>query len=692
MNFYPTDADIHLEFDKIKKLIVQNCRSASSSAMAQNIKPVRNTVQLHLLLEQCNEFKNILQYKAPFPDTSFNDISRDIKMLFVQGSVLTPEQFGNIRSVSALVNNIIHFFTEKQKQYPALSKITEKVYITHEIIDAINQIIDMHGEVKSSASKELGLIRIELSSKRRESERKFRVFVNNLRKLGWLRQNEENFYNGRRVLSVLTEHKRDVKGLIHGSSETGKTVFIEPSETIQINNEIAELEQDEKKEIYRLLRQLTNDLRAFKELIQHYQEALTIIDFTRAKALLAYQLNAHLPTIEKQPILRLVNAFHPLLFLQNKQQHKATVPLNIELHAGQRILVISGPNAGGKSVTLKTVGLLQIMLQSGLTIPVAEGSVMSLFNNIFSDIGDSQSIEYELSTYSSRLVKMKYFLEHANRRTLVLIDEFGTGSDPELGGAIAEVVLEELASKKVMGIITTHYSNIKILAQNLHSVCNASMDFDAQTLLPKYQLIIGQPGSSFTFEVAQKTGIPSNILERARKKVNRDKLKLNNLLSSLQKEKDKVNKQLKELKAKEEQANSALIKYEQLTEKLHQKLEINKAQNEEKSRLSELGKKLNILSTDWNNVKNKKDVIQKFVGLMTAEKKKSIVRESESRKEQRRQKILKVKKEQIKVGSTVKLIGTQQSGIVEEIKKEKAKIVFGDIISIVSLENLELCD
>ena len=690
MDFFPIDTDKQFEFDKVKQLVMQHCRCAPSRELAIQIKPIKNVDRLLLLLSQCDEYKRIVEHKMHFPDSTFTDLSKEIALLYIQGSVIGEESFSNIRSVSDTVNTIIVFLTDKQKLYPSLFKLIENLYITNEIIDSINQIIDIHGEVKSSASKELGEIRRDLSLKRRESDRRFRSFVNDLKKLGWLRDNEENFYNGRRVLSVLAEHKRDVKGLVHGSSDTGKTSFIEPYNTIEINNEIADLEQSEKREVYRLLKQLTDEIRPHKELIKNYQNTLTQIDFTRAKALLAIDINGRLPQIERQPTIKFVNAKHPLLLLQNKQNKKDTIPLNLHLDTHNRIVIISGPNAGGKSITLKTVGLLQIMLQSGLLVSAAEGSVMSLFQQIHSDIGDSQSIEYELSTYSSRLVKMKYFLEHANRRTLVLIDEFGTGSDPELGGAIAEVILEELAKKKAFGIVTTHYTNIKLVAENLHGVTNACMIFDAETLQPKYELLVGQPGSSYTFEVAQKIGLPKEILDRAGKKIQREKLKLNNMLGTLQKEKQKLSHRIEELKKQEEKAAQSSLNYENLTEKIQIKIERDKEKNEEITRMAELGRRLNLLSVEWDKATQKKEVIQKFVGLMTAEKKKKLEKIAEEKRSKKKEKTIAKKMEQIKVGSTVRLFNSKQTGIVEEISKNKAKVIFGDIKSSVSIENLEL--
>ncbi len=690
MDFYPVDTAQQFEFDKVINYILVHCRCQPSRELVKQIKPVKNTERLLLLLQQTNEYKITLEHRIPFPDTTFTDLSKVIALLHIQGSVLTAEQFCMIRSVSDTVNTIIAFLNEKQKQFPALYVLVAKLYITSDIIHKINAIIDIQPEVKSSASKELTFVRNELSSKRRESDRRFRSFVNDLKKLGWLRDNEENFYNGRRVLSVLAEHKRDVKGLVHGSSDTGKTTFIEPYSTIEINNEIAELEQQEKREIFRLLRQLTEQTKPYYNLIKNYQEALVQIDFTRAKALFSIEISAILPQIEKQPVIRLKQARHPLLYLQNIQVNKTTVPLNIHINTQNRIIVISGPNAGGKSITLKTVGLLQIMLQSGLLVSVSEDSTMSLFQQLYSDIGDSQSIEHELSTYSSRLLKMKYFLEHVTRRTLVLIDEFGTGSDPELGGAIAEVLLEELTAKKAFGLITTHYTNIKLLAEKLTGVQNACMIFDAETLQPQYELQVGRPGSSYTFEVAQKIGLPVSILNRAKKKIKTDKLKLNTMLGTLQKEKQKLSLLQQHHIEQEKKATEALKIYQNFIQKLEKKTTQNREKQEEHNKLLELGRRLNILSEEWEKSKVKKEVIQKFVSLMTSEKKKKLEKKSAESRAKNKEKVIAKKLQEIKPGSIVRLFNSKQTGEVIEIKRNKAKVMFGDIKSIVSLENLEL--
>lgn len=677
------------EFDKLRKLVEENCRNASSKRLAKALAPIEDRDACRLELEQLNEFTGLLRTKAAVPDTLFQDFEQECNMLSIDGSVLTEKQLLNIKLVSITVNDVIRFLSTKADLFPALQLLISNVYKTDDIIKGIDQIIDEMGFVRSSASKELAEIRSELSKKNREADKKFRQLVNQLNKLGWLRENEANFYNGRRVLPILSEFKRDVKGLVHGSSDTGKTTFIEPQDTVLLNNEIAELESAEKREIFRLLRKLTAELRPYALLIKEYHILLTKLDFIRAKAYLCVDMNAHLPTIEKEACISLHNAVHPLLFLQNKAQGKRTVPMTIDLDRKQRIIIISGPNAGGKSIALKTVGMVQLMLQSGLLIPCSDKSKISFFNTLLVDIGDSQSIENALSTYSSRLVAMKQFLQVANGRTLFLIDEFGTGTDPELGGAIAEVILEELTRKQAFGIITTHYTNIKLLADNLKGVVNACMLFNPETLEPKYELVVGQPGSSYTFEVAEKIGLPKYIIDKAGEKVRTEKLKLNRLLADVQREKNKLTEQVTKLEEQTKATQKEAGKYEQLQAKLNEKLERSKENQEEINKFVELGRKFNAIAEDWQHNKDKKAVIKRFVDSVTAEKHKKQYQLALEKKEQTKEKIIARVKKKIQVGGKVRILKSHQTGIVQEIVKDKARVVFGNINSTISLENLE---
>lgn len=665
------------------------CRSRLSRQRAEELAPIGHRDTLTKILRQTDEYKQNLSRQGYFPDTSFEDFETEAGLLLISGSTLVEEQFSRIRSASLTVNSILRFLAERKDSFPFLTELASIVYQTDEIIVMIDEVIDIHSQVKNSASPELAHIRSQLFSKRREADKRFRSFIVEMKKKGWLRDNEENFFNNRRVLAVPSEYKRDVRGLIHGKSDSGKTTFIEPESLVELNNEISELEQDEKNEVRRLLRELTDRLRIHKELIRAYHQFLTDLDFIRAKAIFAIDIKGNLPILEKNSTVELYDAVHPLLYLQNRAQNKEVIPLNLKLDQQKRILIISGPNAGGKSITLKTVGLLQLMLQSGLLVSANERSHMCFFNHFMADIGDSQSIEYALSTYSSRLIRMNHFLRSANNRTLILIDEFGTGTDPELGGAIAEVVLEEINKKQAFGILTTHYTNIKLLADQLKGVMNGSMLFEPETLQPKYRLIIGQPGSSYTFEVAEKIGLPEHVINRAKQKVQRDKLKLNTMLSNLHKQKNQLEKEIAELKKQQEKTEEASGRYTRLSEKLEEKLERDQEKREELRKLAELGRRLQSLSVDWEKTKDKKEIIKKFVGIMTAEKKKKAAENTPDKIEKRKKALVEKLRQEITVGSRVRMLKGKLIGTVENIKKDVIYVNFGTMMAKVAIENLE---
>lgn len=677
------------DFNQVKLLIENAARTKGSKLLAKSILPThrKNAAEL---LQQTAELHSTVINKSPFPDTFFEDFETESNLLFIEGSVLIEKQFLSIKAAAEISLHIVKFLKDRAELFPALYLLFVDCLPCRELIKAIDVIIDEQATVRSSASKELAHIRQELDGKRREVDRKFRNYITHLKKQGWLRDSEESFYNGRRVLSVVAEHKRDVKGIIHGSSETGRTAFIEPIDNVELNNDIIELEQEEKREVFRVLKQLTQEIRTHKELIKNYYIALTHLDFTRAKALVAIDMNACLPKLNTQSTIKLVKAYHPLLYLQNKNFNKNTIPLSVSLDNKSRILVISGPNAGGKSVSLKTIGLLQIMLQSGLLVSCATESEMCFFNDLFVDIGDSQSIENELSTYSSRLVKTKLFLEKCNSRSLVLIDEFGTGTDPELGGAMAETVLEELNKKQALGILTTHYTNVKVRAEKLAGVINGSMLFDVNSLLPTYQLSVGQPGSSYTFEVAEKIGFPKELIQQAKAKVSDEKIKLNQILVTIQKEKNAITNQLNKLREKEKQLAFEREMYDDLALKLENKLLSTTEKQTEIGRLADMGKKLKLLAEEWENSKDKKGVIQKFVNTVTAEKKLKSAENTAEKREKRKQKAIQQVLLTICVGAQVRLINTKLVGEVIEVKKTTAKVIFEDKMSTVSLENLQV--
>lgn len=692
MFIYPENTIEELEFSRIREEVEKYCRVPESKEMAHQMAPVKHHESLMNTLHETEELMILFKNKAPFPDSEFVSISREVSLLQIQGSVLTEQQFTNIRNVAVTANQLLVYFENRSEQLTWLNGLCANIYKTTAVADAINKIIEEHEPyVKSSASKELYEIRKDLSAKRRESEKKFKSFLNEMKRLGWLRESEESFYNGRRVIAVMAEYKREVKGIIHGSSETGKTSFVEPVNTVEINNEIVSLEQAEKKEVFKLLRSLTDELRAHKDLVKGYNTFLCKLDFTRAKAKFAVELNCILPEISSQPELHLIKAYHPVLLLKNKKNGKKTEPITLRLDKQQRILIISGPNAGGKSITLKTAGLLQLMLQSGMPVPLQEGSRMGLFQHLFTDIGDSQSIEYELSTYSSRLLKAKYFLTAANRRSLILIDELGTGSDPDLGGAIAEAIMEELLDRNATCLVTTHYTNIKMLAENRKGIVNACMQFDADTLLPRYILEIGKPGSSYTFEVAEKIGLPEHIIKNARKKVNKGKLKFDSILAGLQKEQQEFRAMKLQLEKEEGLTQEVRARLEKTQEKINRKLEADREKAEEASRLIELGKKMQNLTLAADKGTARKEVVAKFMQVVTAEKRKKMEKVAAEKDEKRKKKKASKVLAAIEVGSKVRLMNGGKPGIVESIHKGKVRVIFGSIKSVVALENLVPC-
>lgn len=693
MYIFPEDSEEKLEFPHIRGRIRDYCRLQSAMETAASLQPFRSYPEAQVALEETAEYLSILQNGSYFPDSHIEEISRELALLRTPGSVLAEKQVMDIRLCIFTAGTILRFLSDKTTVHPALCRMSASSERLEFVVDLIDSILDPHGVVKSSASPELASIRRDLDRKRREHDRIFNSLLQKLRRADLLSETGESYMNGRRVLSFYSEHKRENRGIIHGSSNTGKVTYIEPSETIELNNDITLLESEEKREIRRIMKDLTAALRSSAEAITAQFHFMIRLDFTRAKALYGREINAVVPFVHSRPSTTLVNAFHPVLLEQNKRLSKPVVPLNISLSQGNSILVISGPNAGGKSIALKTTGLLQMMIQSGLAIPAAPQSDMGWYRNLMTDIGDAQSIEYELSTYSSRLKRMKHFLQRAGKHTLILIDEFGTGTDPELGGALAEVILEELSASGCFGIITTHYNNIKIAGEKLPNVQNGCMLFDDDTLNPLYRLETGKPGSSYTFVIAEKSGIPKAIVNRAKSKTDRKKLKLDQLLNEIQVQKAKLEEQLKEAHKLQEKAKQSEQKYQDLFEKFRVKMEKLKGEREEEQKLIELGKRLQGLTEEWEKEKDKKKVIAGFVKVAGREKARKIEEKKKASEGKRKEKQIEKKLAVLKVGSTVRLNGGgRQTGVVEEINGKKAVVLFGSIRTIAGVEQLEVLD
>jgi DNA mismatch repair protein MutS2 len=614
-------------------------------------------------------------------------------MLSIPGAVLSGDEFIEIRKLAELMKNIFRWFDgEKRKVYNGLAGIIEGSHYEKAIAEMIDDILDEDGHVKDNASNELQSIRMNLYRKRNDLRRVFEKIVAKLNKQGYLADIEESFLNGRRVVAVYAEQKRTVKGILHGESESRRTSFIEPEETIELNNDIYSLENDEKREVYRLLRELTSDLSVYTSLLSAYHSIAGEYDFIRAKAKLALDLNAEFPVVGDKAVVHLENAFHPLLYLYNRKADKPTLPVSLSLDEEHRILVISGPNAGGKTVTLKTVGLLQMMVQSGLLVPVHPSSKFGVFKQLLIHIGDTQSLEFDLSTYSSHLKNMKHFMEVANGKTLFFIDELGSGSDPNLGGAFAEVILQELVKKHSYGIVTTHYLNLKLMASKTPGILNGAMAFDEENLMPLYRLNIGKPGSSYTFAIAERIGLNRSLIDRARKMVDEDHFRLDKLLNRTEQDLhnlEKKEKELHQLMNENEQLKKEM-KHTMDREKHNQQVELLKHQNkvseERLAYLKEMERKLKQIVIDWRKEEDKNKVIRNISALLFNKQEKKAVSKMQKQLES---KFIEIAGE-IKIGEKVKMKKGHQVGEVIGMKGKKAVVKIGILPMQVDIKDLVL--
>jgi DNA mismatch repair protein MutS2 len=705
-----------LEFDTILQTISGRCNTDLGKHKALEIKPFSAKEELMDSLLQTSEYLSSFSNNNAIPNHGFETITPEIKLLAIEDSFLEVSSFRKIATISETVNLLLIFLKKFQDYYPKIYQKSSAIELTKIIIQKIDEIVDKYGEIKDNASPDLVEIRRNISSVRGKVNQSFGMALSQYNSLGYLDDIKESIIENRRVLAVLAMYRRKVKGSILGNSKTGSIAYVEPETTLKYSRELNNLEYEEREEIIKIIKKLTNEIRPFTELLIYYQEFLSDIDVIAAKAKYANDINAILPKITEEKRLFYRDAFHPILFLTNKLKKEITYPQTIEFNSDNRIIVISGPNAGGKTISMKTVGLLQLMLQSGILIPVHERSETFLFDRILTDIGDNQSIENHLSTYSYRLKNMNYFLKKCNSKTLFLIDEFGTGSDPELGGALAETFLEEFYHREAYGIITTHYSNLKMLANELPFATNANMLFDERSLEPMYKLILGQAGSSFTFEVAQKNGIPFGLINRAKKKIEGGKVRFDKTIATLQKERSKLEKTSLNLKEEEVKAREESKKMESINAKIQEKLERYQELYDANQRLIYIGQKIDDISEKYFNNKDKKVLIGEFLKMVEIEnskRKKSTIKEKKEKEIIQKQvveevkvkveEIRKVKKEKkikaqqipekpkviLKVGDRVRMTDGKAIGTIDKIERNKATVNYGIFTSKVSLEELE---
>ena len=704
-----------LEFDIVVDNILSYCVTTHGKEKLKSLFPSSNFDQINFSLNLVSEYLSSLENDNNFPNHFFESISKEIKIIQIDNSQLDIDSFRKIKTVVELTILHIKFLKKFKNYYVNIYELTKDLNIVKEIVIEINSIIDKYGFIKDNATNDLLNIRTNINSTKSKIRQSFSSALNSNNSLGYLDEIKESLIDNRRVLAVKAMYRRKVKGQMMGSSKTGIIVYIEPQETLIQSRKLQDFLYDENEEIKKILKNLTSFLQPYCATLTNYQNYLTDIDVIYAKAKYANEINGIKPNISSERITSIKNAYHPLLYSSNVKLNLKTYPQSISLNNNKRIIVVSGPNAGGKSITLKTIGLLQLMLQSGILIPVHHSSQMCVFDNIISDIGDNQSIENQLSTYSYRLKNMNSFLKKCNSKTLFLIDEFGTGSDPELGGALAEIFLEVFYERKSFGVITTHYSNLKLLANELPHMSNANMQFNDKTLEPTFNLVLGQAGSSFTFEVAQKNGIPYSIINRAKKKIERGKVRFDATIAKLQKQRVQLDKTANSLKQEEDKFKKENEKLNLTNDKIKSKLVNYQELFDSNQRMINVGNKLNDISERYFNNGKKRILISEILNLVDTlnskrkktnfskvklEKKKVkktkevLDKELQSiRKEKKKNKLKPVKKfinVIFKVGDKVRIEGSSTVGIIDNIEKNNAVINYDTFTTKTNLSKLEI--
>lgn len=707
---YPQNFEEKIGFDKIRGLICDRCLSTLGSERVAGMQFQTSFDTIDRLLHETEEFTHILQTEDNFPADYFFDIRSSLQRIRIEGTFLDETELFNLRRSLETIRHIVGFFiNEEESPYPHLQALAGNVVVFPQLLSRIDQIIDKFGHVKDNASTELSQIRRELNRTLSSISRSLNMILRNAQSEGIVdKEVSPTLREGRLVIPVIPAYKRRIKGIVHDESASGKTVYIEPAEVVEANNRIRELEGEERREIIRILTLFTDELRPHLAEIAHSYEFLADIDFIRAKALFAIEINALLPHFENCRQIEWYHAIHPLLFLSLKKQNKQVVPLDIALTPQQRILLISGPNAGGKSVCLKTTGLLQYMLQCGLLIPVYENSHTGIFNHIFIDIGDEQSIENDLSTYSSHLTNMKFFVKNCNESSLLLIDEFGGGTEPQIGGAIAEVLLDRFNRKKAFGVITTHYQNLKQFAEDTQGIVNGAMLYDRHMMQPLFKLSIGNPGSSFAIEIARKIGLPEDVIADASEKVGSDYIDMDKYLQDIVRDKRYWENKRQNIRHREKQLEEITQRYadnlqeiekerkrilkeakqkaEQLIAESNARIENTirtiKEAEAEKEKTKMARQELHSFKKGLQKNDENDDTISRKIAKIKAKEEKKNHSKKEADAETS-------KTTTISVGDAVCLKGQTTVGEISAIQGNKATVIFGHIKSSVHIERLE---
>lgn len=721
---YPSNFEQKIEFDQIRQLLKNKCLSSLGEESVDNLTFSSDFETIFKQIQQTNEFVSILREESSFPDQYFYDIRPSLKRIRIEGLYLNEQELFDFCRSLQTIQDILSFFQkavneEASPSYPFLMELTESVATFPQLIKAIHSILDKYGKIKDTASVELARIRRELANTTNSISHSLERILRSAQADGFVEKDvTPTMRDGRLVIPVLPGLKRKIKGIVHDESASGRTVYIEPSSVVEANNKVRELENEERKEIIRILVNFSDRIKPYiPDLINSYQ-FLSVIDFIRAKGLFAIETESIAPTLENKQLIEWNQAIHPLLAKSLAKNNRKVVPLDIVLNKQQRILLISGPNAGGKSVCLKTVGLLQYMLQCGLLIPVHESSSAGIFESLFIDIGDEQSIEDDLSTYSSHLTNMKIMLRKTTPESLILIDEFGGGTEPQIGGAIAQAILKRLNERETFGVITTHYQNLKFFAEDNEGIVNGAMLYDRHRMEALYQLQIGNPGSSFAVEIARKIGLPEDVIQEASDLVGTEYVNADKYLQDIVRDKRYWEKKRLNIRRQERQLEDSINKYHHQIEDLHTKEKeiINKAKEDAQRLLSESNAKIENTIRIIKEEQAEKELTRKVRAELEQHKKEledfshndrnDIARKMEQIKAKQERKAKKRKEKDqspttkkpasqersLAVGDTVRIKGQQTIGELLEIKDNNAVVLYGQIKMNVKLNRLEASD
>lgn len=684
---YPANFEEKIGFDQIRAVLLEDCLSETGREVILGLGFTASADRIRRETGRISEFMNILAEGLPFPAQDYLDLLPVLHRLRTPGSFILTEELHDLRTSLSTILTALQFFRKSGPgKFPLLFSLASEYDVPAHILPAIHRILDEKGNVRDNASPALAKIRKEIRSKLSASEKLIGSLLKTARENGWVNPDAEpTLRDGRLVIPVQAAHKRRIRGLVHDESATGHTVYLEPDECYELNNEVRNLENTEKREIVRILTEMTDSLRPDMDMLIAAHHYIGLMDAIRAQARFSMHIGATVPILVEKPHIHWKTARHPLLFLSHQAKGRQVVPLDLRLEDARRILVISGPNAGGKSVCLKTAGLLQYMLQCGLPVPMDSNSEAGIFHQIFLEIGDEQSLEDDLSTYSSHLLHIRHFLDRSDPQTLFLIDEFGSGTDPSLGGAIAEAALEKLSANGAFGVVTTHYSNLKTMAGNVAGIVNGAMNFDAAAMKPLYELTIGKPGSSFTYEIAQKIGFPEEVIQAAWTKTGKAHLDFEKQLQELELEKKQLDRKREEFTVADGFLDELIDRYEKMKSELEKsRREILEKAREEASRLLEESNRL--------IEKTVKDIRE-----ASAEKEKT--RQLRSVLDQHKKKVLepsvpsetpeKPKPPRLKKGDWVKLAGQGRTGVILLIKDKEATVDFNGIRFSVKTDTLE---